>query len=243
VAIGTPTSLGTPTTSTSVITSTLTTTVTAPSDSLIIVVGFWGHASDRTGTMSGGGLSWATDHSNLYSFGYSFRAGIFSAPAASGLASSTVLTLTASVACDGMSMAAFYVTGMDLTGSRFDIGTGSGAATGGWTSGSATTTNADDLIIGGSLIDSATSNTAIDSELADWQNGTNAWTHAVAYRIESSAGSKALTGDWVANANHVTAMAAYKSGTPAEFTAGGFDLRNRLGRERGRFPLRGNKWY
>jgi hypothetical protein len=245
--IGTPTSLATPVSSTSTTSGTITTSVTAPSDSLIIVIAGWGFGTDRTATVTGGGLTFGTagsaDQSSVQSFGYFLRIGIYSAPAASGLASGATFTLTPSANFDGSLMSAYYVTGMDLTGSRLDANTGAGAATGGWTSGSDTTTNADDLIIGGSVIDSLTSNTEIDTELNDWQFATNAWTACTAYRIESSAGSKALTGDWVANANHVAAMAGYKSGSPAEFTAGGFDLRNRLGRERGRFPLRGNKWY
>jgi hypothetical protein len=227
--IGTPTSLATPVSSTSTTSGTITTSVTAPSDSLIIVIAGWGFGTDRTATVTGGGLTFGTagsaDQSSVQSFGYFLRIGIYSAPAASGLASGATFTLTPSANFDGSLMSAYYVTGMDLTGSRLDANTGAGAATGGWTSGSDTTTN------------------AVDSELHDWQFATNAWTACTAYRIESSAGSKALTGDWVANANHVAAMAGYKSGSPAEFTAGGFDLRNRLGRERGRFPLRGNKWY
>jgi hypothetical protein len=226
VAIGTPTSLGTPTTGTGLTLNLVTNTV-APSGALIIAVGFWGHSSDKTGTMSGGGLTWTTDHTNTYVFGYTFRVGIFSAPAPSGLASSSTLTLTINAAHDGTMLSAFYCTGLDQSGTREDISTGTGAATAAWSSGSATTTNANDLIIGGSLIDSATTSTATGSatELADWQLAGNSWSATSAYRIESSTGSKSLTGTWGAAANHVAAFAAYKEAAGAGATAPVFQRR------------------
>jgi hypothetical protein len=217
--IGTPTSLGTPTSAGST-TVNFTTSVTAPSDSLLIAIAFWGHSSDKTATMATTGLTWGTagapDHTNTHVFGYTFRVGIFSAPAASGLASGATIALTGSAPWDGALLAAYYVTGMDLTGTREDTSAGTGASGTAWNTGSASTTNADDLVIGGSMIDGATSSTATGSatELNDWQFATNSWTGTTAYRIESSAGSKSLTGTWVASANHVEGFAAYKSGSP-----------------------------
>lgn len=217
MAIGTPTSLGTPSTAGAGTSDAFTTSVTAPSDSLIIVVGTWGHSSDRTGTLSGGGLTWTTDHTNLHSFGYTFRIGIFSAPAPSGLASGSTLTLTASLACDGFTMTACYVEGMDLSGTREDISAGTGAAGTGWNTGSASTSNADDLIIGGSMLDGLQTSTATGSatELFDFQFAGNAWSATTTYKIVSSAGSQSLTGTWTGSATHIEAFAAYKSAAGA----------------------------
>jgi hypothetical protein len=211
MAIGTPTSIGTTASASATATQTHTTTAVVPSGALVIMLCGWGFATDRTGTMSGGGLTWTTDQTNVWTFGYNFRFGIFSAPAPSGLASSTVLTLTLSGNGDGGALAGCYVTGLDQTGSREDNSTGAGASGTAWNTGTATTSNADDLIIGGSLIDSTTSSTATGgaSELFDFTH-PNAWTFTVAYKIVSSTGSQSLTGTWVASANHVDAFAAYK---------------------------------
>jgi hypothetical protein len=142
--------------------------------------------------MSGGGLTWAGDQTNAWGFsGFTFSIGIFSAPAAAGLASSTVLTLTSSAGVDA-SISVCYVTGMDLTGTRKDVSNGQGALTASWNSASATSTNADDLVIGGSMIDGATSSTATGgaTELFDWQNLPNNWTSTVAYKVVAATGSQ-----------------------------------------------------
>jgi hypothetical protein len=52
---------------------------------------------------------------------------------------------------------------MDLSGTRKDVSHGQGAATANWDSGAATTTNANDLLIGGSLIDGSATATAMTS--------------------------------------------------------------------------------
>jgi hypothetical protein len=140
-----------------------------------------------------------------------FSIGIFSAPAVSGLASSSVLTLTSSAGVDA-SISVCYVTGMDLTGTRKDVSNGQGALTASWNSASATSTNADDLVIGGSMIDGATSSTATGgaTELFDWQNLPNNWTSTVAYKIVAATGSQSITGTWLASNNEVAGFVAYK---------------------------------
>lgn len=219
MAIGTPTSLGTPVASAvTATTRTFTTSVTAPSNSLVIAVCTWGAGSSVVGTFSGGGLSWglsgtgAADQTNSFSFGFVFSIGIFSAPAASGLASSQVLTLTTPSGVDA-NIAVCYVTGMDLTSTRTDGSNGGGANTANWNSGAATTTNADDLLIGGSMIDGAISSTptAGETELFDYQNAGDAWTSTVAYKIVSATGSQSISGAWTSAHSEVAGFVAYKA--------------------------------
>jgi hypothetical protein len=220
MAIGTPTSIGTnsgagPTT------LNLTTTGAVPVDGLIVIVGCWGFASARTATASGGGLTWTTDHTQGFTSGYEYRLGIFSAPAPAGLASSSTLTLTAGGGnVDGLLMAASYTTGLDQSGTREDTSTGTGASINTWSTGTASTTNADDLIIGGSFHDGLATNTATGGATEvtgqDFQFAGNAWSMVVEYKIVASAGSQSLTGTWTATTNQVCAFAAYKgdAGTP-----------------------------
>jgi hypothetical protein len=213
-AIGTPTSLGTPVASAvTATTRTFTTGVTAPSNSLIVALCTWGASTAVTGTFSGGGLTWATDQTNSLNFGFVFSIGIFSAPAVSGLASSTVLTLTGASGIDA-NISVCYVTGMDLTGTRKDASNGQGATTDSWDSGSATTTNADDLLIGGSMVETlATSTPTVPQvELFDWQNSGDGWSSTVAYQIVAATGSQKVSGTWsVAGHSEVAGFVAYKA--------------------------------
>lgn len=215
MAIGTPTTLGSSPSIASV-THTHATTATAPSGALIIVVAGWGSGTDRTATVTGGGLTWTTDQSNVSAGGYKLRIGVFSAPAPAGLASGTTLTLTTSGADDGANIAACYVTGVDVGGTRKDASTGSAAVTASWDTTAATTTNADDLIIGGSFGDgNRTSTATVGTELFDFQNATNAWSMTVTYQIVASTGSKSLTGTWSASVDQVAGFVAYKSAVAA----------------------------
>lgn len=216
--IGTPTSMGSSFDNAAGTSKTHSTTATAPASSLIIAVCTWGNATDVTGTMSGGSLTWTTDQSNVNAASFKHRIGIFSAPAAGGLVSGTTLTLTLSGSNSGSDIAICYVTGLDLTGTRKD--TSSGAANNGtgtqtWTSGASSTTNADDLLIGGSVIDSSTASTptAGTTELFDFVATDNAWTHTVTYKIIAATGSQSLSGTWGAFAPGVSAFAAYKMDT------------------------------
>lgn len=164
-----------------------------------------------TGTLSGGSLTWTQDKVQDRSTGYRHSYSVFSAPAPSGLASGTTLTLTLSAANDGSNIAACYVTGLDQSGTRKDTSSGADASTASWTTGSSSTTNADDLIIGGSVIDASATSTAGGgaTELFDFTN-PNAWGHTVTYLIVAATGSQSLTGTWTSSASEASAFVAYK---------------------------------
>jgi hypothetical protein len=233
MAIGTPTSLGTAVASAvTATTRTFTTSVTAPSNSLIIAPCFWGAVASQTGVMSGGSLSWGLtgtgtpEQTNAFGFsGFTFSTGIFSAPAAAGLASGTVLTLTTSAGVDA-SIAVYAVTGMDLTGSRKDVSNGQGALTANWDSGSATNTVPDVLLIGGSMVDGSAFGGVMSStpagsatELDDVVNAGDDWAFTTTYQIVAATASQNLAGTWAASANQVSAFVAYKAAAAAAAAA------------------------
>jgi hypothetical protein len=214
MAIGTPTSIATPTQdgSTSA-THTITTNATAPSGSLVIAVISWGSSTARTVAMSGT-LTWATDQSQAFNGAVQWGYAICSAQAPSGLASSTVLTATFSGTILGANIAVFYCTGL-ATSSPTDVSTGQGVntASASWTTGTNTTTVADTLVIGGCIIDANTSSTAtVGTELADWLNTAHDWTTTTTYRILSATALTSLTGTWGVSgaADKTSAFVAYK---------------------------------
>lgn len=216
MAIGTPTSIGTATGGTSPVA--LSTTVAVPAGALIHLVACWGFASDVVGTASGSSLTWgvggagAADQTTLFTSGYAYRLGIFSAPAPAGLASSSSLQIAAP-GSDGVLISGSYTTGLDTSSGRLDTGAGAGAATQAWNTGSASNTTPDCLIIGGSFLDALSSSTVANPpfEIHDFQFAANAWTLTSAYKIVAAAASQNLAGMWVAAANHVQAFAAYKA--------------------------------
>ena len=113
-------------------------------------------------------------------------------------------------------IAATSFSGIAATSPRDATGTnlqGTGAA---WT-GSVTTTNPSDLIIGWSGIDSATTSTpnAPNIEIHDLSNSDYWESETSVYRIESTPGVKTVNGTWANTTNataNVTVVAAYKSG-------------------------------
>lgn len=213
MAIGTPVAIGSSQTGGPSTTFTVNTTANAPAGSLMVVCASWGAGTDRTGTLTGGSLTWATDQSNVAAAAYKHRYGIYSAPLAAQVNSGTTLTLTLSGAGDGADLAVCYVTGLDVTGSRKDTSTGATASTSSWTTGAASNTTPDCLIIGGSVIDFGLSTSTPGggaTELFDFLNVPNDWAHTVTYKIVSSAASQSLIGTWTNSSSEVSAFVAYK---------------------------------
>lgn len=217
MAIANPTTLGTSSSATDAASYTHSTTAVVPSDGFIIVCAAWGAAADRTGAMSGGGLTWATDHSQLFSGAIPWRFAVFSAQAPAGLASSTVLTLTLTGGnAFGAFITACYTTGV-ATAAAKDVSDGSGASTASWDTTATSTTVDETLVIGGSIHDGLQTSTATGgaTELFDFQLAAESWAMTVTYKQLATIQSASLTGTWTGGASDSTsAFAAYKSGTP-----------------------------
>jgi len=168
----------------------LTTSNAAAAGTRIVVLVSWWYDVNNTCSLSGGSLAWAKDKQNDNG---SDRFAIFSAPAPSGLASSTSLTVTVGGSGGGIFLGAasfFNVQGVDTTGNTTGTGTS-------WSSGTATNANVNGLVIGGSgneTTSSTTSTPVNGTELHDaWLSGAQQG-FATGYLISSSIASQSITG-------------------------------------------------
>jgi hypothetical protein len=191
----------------------LTTSAAAASNTRVFVFVDWYSGSGTLSSLSGGGLSWSVDVQAKDGTGY--HTAIASASAAAGLASSTVLTATFSGSVTPGLIAAASFTGIAST-SPLDVkATNLQGGVAAWT-GSVTTTNANDLVIGWSGIDKLTTTTAASPNLKIFDFGNTYLGEAAAaeYQIDTTTGSKTVNGTWAsasgATANS-TVLAAYKS--------------------------------
>ncbi len=193
--------------------ATLTTTAAAAAGSRVFVIVNWNHASRMLSSVSGGGLTWTIDRQAKDTS--NFHGAIASAAAPAGLAAGTVMTATFSASVTKGLMAAASFTGIASTSPLDAAGSNVQGGAAAWTA-SVTTTNANDLVLGWSGIDTnATSTpTAPSAEIQDFgQASYHGWATSV-YRIEATAGAKTVSGTWSrtsgATAN-VTVVAAYRA--------------------------------
>jgi hypothetical protein len=115
----------------------------------------------------------------------------------------------------GQLTAGSYCTGL-ATSSPVDVHSGNGQTQDPWDTGSATTTVADTLVIGGSFRNGLNTNTPSGSavELHDFQLAAESWAQCTEYLILSATGSVSLAGTWTAAAgipDVVSAFVAYKA--------------------------------
>jgi lysophospholipase L1-like esterase len=192
----------------------LTTSAAAASQSRVFAFITWNNATRTLSSLSGGGLSWSVDVQARDASGN--HGAIASAYAPSGLASGVVITATFSGSVGHGVMAASSFTGIAQTGSLDATGTSTQGGVASWTA-NVGTTNASDLVLGWSSIDTnATSTPATPSvEMHDFgDQWLNEWSTSV-YRIESSAGTKTVAGTWAratGSTANVTVAAAYRAG-------------------------------
>lgn len=196
---------------------TLTTSQTVASGGFIVVgVGaFNWFDTVNVGTVTGGGLTWTVDkiqHPGGGADGYA----IISAQAPSGLASSTAISVpfvndTGVVAYPIIGGCSFtgVATSSPIDGTPLGVN-GSGVTS--WSSGSYAIA-AGSVIVGGVYIDSGDShNATAGTEVWDRNNGGGPSSAGV-YRIESGAGSYAVSGSWTGSSGYTGAAVAYLSAT------------------------------
>lgn len=222
MAIGTPTSIGT--NSSSSATTNVTTTGAVPAGALVIMlIGVGLSSGTSTITASGGGLTWTTDHSQLFSGAIPWYYAIASAQAPSGLASGSTLTGSGTGTTIATLVAVAYCEGLETSGVK-DVSDGNGQGTGTtWDTTATSTTVADTLVIGGCLVDGTKTNTPSGgaTELNDFQYATEAWSMCVEYLIKNTASSASLTGTWSSpgNTDKTSAFVAYKGAAGAAPTS------------------------
>lgn len=217
MAIGTPVCIGTKNNSEANVND-IVTGAAVPSGALVILtVILYDGGSSSISLNSTGGLTWTADAE--MSVGSGYRLYIFSAPAPSGLASSTTISVFQSDPY-GVNMTLLYVEGVDTSGSRVDTNTtlNDDANSDIWSTGSATTTNADTILIAPAMGDGGTSAMATDSPATELSgseqyDATNEWRSSVSYRIVSSTGTYTLSGTFtgIADWGGPAAWIAYKA--------------------------------
>lgn len=204
MAIGTPVSLGTNTSATGAAFN-VTTGATTPSGALLVcVMHYWDttRPSDSTWTVSGGGLTWQEDAHLKDNDGTDDAVGTvwWSAPAPSGLASATAITVTPTNVT-GANAELCYVEGVELSAARTDAGSAhtndeTNAAT--WSTGAGTLAATSAALFAGAMIDASGASTiatdAPATELAEVNDATHGWRTSLSYLIASSSGSKTITG-------------------------------------------------
>jgi hypothetical protein len=175
---------------------TLTTSAAASTNSRVFLFVNWNHTSRTLSSVSGGGLTWTVDNQVKDLFKY--HGAIASAYAPTGLAAGTVITATFSGSATHGLIAAASFTGIASTNAvdRTATTTQRGAAA--W-SGSVTTTNAPDLVLGWSGLNAVTTSTpgAPNIEIHDFSNSPYAESATSVYRIELTVGAKTVNGTWL----------------------------------------------
>jgi len=193
---------------------TLTTSAGAVANSRVVVYVVWYQATRTLTSVTGGGLTWTIDAQAMNTS--NFHVAIASAAAPFGLNPGQVLTATFSGSVVHGLIAAASYTGIAPTAPVDVAASTSQDGVLAW-SANATTTNANDLVLGWSTIDAnATSTpTAPNTEIHDFGD-INFFSWATStYRIESAAGVKTINGTWSRNTGstaNATLVVAYKAG-------------------------------
>lgn len=194
---------------------TLTTAAAAAAGSrVILMIGYF--SGGTVTSVSGGGLTWVED---MESTAASPGLAVYSADAPSGLAVSTVLTVTFDAAVSGRKVTGASFTGLAGGSSGYLSGTppATDTASGGtaWATPSHTPADADALLISLVFLDIFVACTATVTspalELHDLQQGT-ASMMVTGYRIVSSIASYSIAGTFSAAGNtHRHGIVAYKA--------------------------------
>jgi len=199
---------------------TLTTTSAATSASRVILFAWWYVASGTCTGATGGGLTWVVDKQFKDTLDGGNHLAILSADAPSGLASSTVITPSFSVAADfGPGLAAASFTGLATGAAGYiDVtSTGKEDFEEVWTTNNLVTTNADDLLVALSFGSGGVSNTATAPaiEIHDFA-GEGAEMVASVYRIVAATSTYTPGGTWSGTVGlQVNIGAAYKAAAAA----------------------------
>lgn len=190
----------------------VTTTAVAADGKIFIDVGIFG--AETLSSVSGGGLTWNVDLKASNGSEHYARA---SADAPAGLASGTTITATFTGSTSGdRSISGFSATGV-ATGTTYD-GTNSSTAGAGasWSSGSITTANADDILVGGGTEDGSGTATATPNsgytEANDFNNATSAECWESVYQIVAATSSYTAGGTFSPTGTQsVGLLVAYKA--------------------------------
>jgi hypothetical protein len=180
------------------------------------IVLFCGHFNDTPTLTSvgGGGLTWTSNLAGPNSLGAGGYAAIVSAPAPSGLASGTTITVTWGGSAVAQSLGAMSftgVSGVDVAGTVQSFNSGTATTTGNisvaagsvlvggfWSEAEATA--------GGGTITAPSTKTAVDVDTS------RQYGQMMGYRLEASAGTVAVAGAWATSSGgHMGLGVAYEA--------------------------------
>jgi hypothetical protein len=195
-------------------TMTLTTNAAAAANTRIFLFVNWNHTSRALTSVSGGSLTWTVDQQ--VKDGAKFHGAIASASAPAGLAAGTVITATFSGSVVHGLIAAASFGGIATTNPVDRIGSSIQRGVAAWTD-TITTTNANDLVLGWSGLDTVTTSTpgAPSTEIHDFSNSAFDQSATSVYRIETTLGVKTVAGSWLNRAGSTangTVVASYRNG-------------------------------
>lgn len=212
MAVTTDVLLGTGNAGASAAVSLVTTNTVAAGGRLVLLVGSFKTAQGTYSVTTAAGLTWAQDHTVVSG---QIRVAVFSAPAPSGLASGSTITITNT---GGSATGDFIVGGESYLGIDTSAGyvtgfNGAAAATAAWATGSITASSGD-AIIGGAWVDagavSSSTPTSPAVERIDKNVAGQSETLTLVDKL-SVAGSDALAGTWNAAGGHVAIGVGYKA--------------------------------
>jgi hypothetical protein len=191
-------------------TTTLTTGATVTAGHHLILVAGRFNSTNSTMSVSGGGLTWTEDVTLVSG---SYRISIFRAPAPSGLASGTTLTVThTGGGTADCIIAAHSYSGIDTAGTVIATGSHADSATTAWGSGAVASTSGNALI-GGSFSDGAAVSSTPTSpgvERYDINIGAQSECLELVDKV-SVAGSDSIDGTWNASTTSISAAVCYKA--------------------------------
>lgn len=251
MAIGTPTTAGTTAGFTTSTTPTIAVTA-ATGDKIILIVGGVTSSAVTVSSVSGGGLSWALDKAVNSANGYLEFWSAHCAGAVSGqtitvtLSAAGLAGLIGAIKCSGLAASSY------LDGSGAAVARTTGANS--WSTGNATTTNADDLILAavhGDFFAAQTNTptgTVINSitgfNLSSAQDNLLAAEYAIVSATQASiAGTGNFAGGSATDEAILVAYMADTGGGGGGGGEGGGGSVARPGRHRGRYPARGPEWF
>lgn len=207
--IGTPTAIGNNNIFASDTTLVVTTTVTANVGETIMVQ--CTSTDQSTGIVDSAGNTYSLDRQHTNGGAITT---IASAPVTTQLPSGGTITITYGSSAFARIAYAQTVTGLASAGRVDQVNSASQFSAATWDSGNVTTTQADEILIGVSVVaGTATTSTAGGSatEMADTQSGSNTFTSV--YRILSATATLSATGTWASVAgspDQATAVVTYK---------------------------------
>lgn len=191
--------------------SLVTANTVAANGRLVLLVGSFFTSQGTYSVTTAAGLTWTQDHTVVSG---QIRVSIFSAPAPSGLAASSTITITDSggSATGDLIIGGVSYLGIDTVGTVVSFN-GAAAATAAWASGSISS-NSGDAIVGGAWVDAGAVNSSTPTgpavERVDVNIAGQSETITIVDKL-TVAGADSVAGAWNTTGSHIAIGVGYKA--------------------------------